>query len=328
MAKPLDAQAKKQRRLKWTAGILAAILLLLLAALAYYLLNKKSVTMVLPGTAKAAPRYVSSVYQDFGTISGVAVSPNGANVYVVDQPKSQVWRFNANGTFLGTFGGPKDKVAQHALTTPMYIACGPNGDVYVTDRARALISIFSSTGVFKRDFTPTAKDFTWSPIAVWVDKNENVYVADANGEKEHRILVFDKAGKLKFQFGEAGHNQGELSFPNGVSVSPDGNIFVTDSNNARVQEFNSKGKFLRILPGDFSRPIGIDASYGGTVEVVDMFAHNITAFDSSTGARLYTYGGQGIRDGEFRYPMGIAVSKNGRVYVADRQNRRLQIWQY
>lgn len=327
MKKPLDAQAKKQRRLKRTAAILALILLLLLLALAYYLLNKKSVTAVIPGVAKSAPRYVTSAYADFNTISGVAVSPNGNNVYVVDQPLARIWHFGANGKLLGTFGGPRDKVAKSALSTPTYVACAPNGDVYVTDRSALRVTVFTAAGVYKNDFGPSDPTLTWSPLAIYVAKNYDVYITDASADV-HRVLVFDKNGKLKFQFGKSGSDRGDLAYPNGISISANGNIFIADSNNARVQEFDSKGKFKRILPGDFSRPIGIAATYDNTVDVVEMFGHNVQAFDAGTGAILYTYGKQGIKDGEFSYPMGIAISKSGRVFIADRQNRRLQIWQY
>jgi DNA-binding beta-propeller fold protein YncE len=63
---------------------------------------------------------------------------------------------------------------------------------------------------------------------------------------------------------------------------------------------------------------------------VDTVNQNVVVFDVQ-GPRpksLFSFGGYGIGDGEWRYPVGIAADGAGRVYVTDRINNRVQVWSY
>jgi len=113
-----------------------------------------------------------------------------------------------------------------------------------------------------------------------------------------------------------------------LSVDDEGNIYVTDSGNARIQKFTSDGQFLETWGvrgtdnGEFEYPTGI-ATYESNVYVVDREQHRIQVFDS-TGKFLQSWGEFGSEQGEFFYPHGIAISNDGVVYVADTKNHRIQ----
>ena len=108
----------------------------------------------------------------------------------------------------------------------------------------------------------------------------------------------------------------------------EGNVYVTDSGNARVQKFTSDGQFLKAWGvsgtdnGEFKKPTGI-ATYENNVYVVDSEQSRIQVFDS-TGKFLQSWGKFGSDQGEFFYPQGISISNDGVVYVADTKNHRIQ----
>jgi len=113
-----------------------------------------------------------------------------------------------------------------------------------------------------------------------------------------------------------------------ISVDNEGNVYVTDSGNARVQKFTSDGQFLETWGvsgagnGEFRNPVGI-ATYENNVYVVDRELNRVQVFDSE-GKFLQSWGKFGFEQGEFFYPQGISISNDGIIFVADTKNHRIQ----
>ena len=139
----------------------------------------------------------------------------------------------------------------------------------------------------------------------------------------------DNAHSYVLQWGSFGQIDGGHFFQlEGLSVDNEGNVYVTDSGNARIQKFTSDGQFLKTWGvsgtdnGEFKKPTGI-ATYENNVYVVDSEQARIQVFDS-TGKFLQSWGKFGSDQGEFFYPQGISISNDGVVYVADTKNHRIQ----
>jgi len=139
----------------------------------------------------------------------------------------------------------------------------------------------------------------------------------------------DNAHSYVLQWGSFGQIDGGHFFQlESLSVDNEGNVYVTDSGNARIQKFTSDGQFLEtwgvsgIDNGEFKKPTGI-ATYENNVYVVDSEQARIQVFDS-TGKFLQSWGKFGSEQGEFFYPQGISISNDGVVYVADTKNHRIQ----
>jgi len=139
----------------------------------------------------------------------------------------------------------------------------------------------------------------------------------------------DNAHSYILEWGNFGiTDNGQFFHPESLSFDSDGNVYVTDAGNARIQKFTSDGQFLEAWGvrgmgnGEFNYPTGI-TTYENNVYVVDREQSKIQVFDS-TGKFLQSWGEFGSDQGEFFYPHGIAISNDGVVYVADTKNHRIQ----
>ena len=106
---------------------------------------------------------------------------------------------------------------------------------------------------------------------------------------------------------------------------------MADTNNHRVQVFNSSGGFQSTFGsfgtgnGQFNSPNGIAVGSGGNIYVADTNNRRVQIFNSS-GVFQSAFGSNGSGDGEFNFPAGIAVDGGGNIYVADSGNRHVQIF--
>ncbi len=131
------------------------------------------------------------------------------------------------------------------------------------------------------------------------------------------------------QFGSSGSGDGQFNYPFGITLDASGNIYVVDSDNNRVQKFDSSGAYLSQFgsygmgDGQFSGPYGIALDASGNIYVVDSYNSRVQKFDSS-GAYLSQFGSAGSGDGQFNFPEGIALDASGNIYVTDRNDNRVQ----
>jgi len=145
------------------------------------------------------------------------------------------------------------------------------------------------------------------------------------------VIQFDgRTGKVLRQWGA-----GVFAMPHGLSIGPDGNLWMTDVALHQVFKFSPDGTLLltlgeRGVPGDdgghFNRPTDVAALADGSFYVSDGYRNTRVAKFAADGRFLFQWGRPGRGPGEFQTPHGIAVDAGGRVYVADRQNDRVQVF--
>ncbi len=329
-----DPEERKRRRRK----ALLLFFLLLLAALVLlfgglYLWLRKPVTeMPIPGlVTEPVPHYSYSIY-GVTKPTGVAVSPSGDRVYVTETDGERIVRiFDGKGTPMGTIKPPAATGAEH---TPVYVALDPtNGDVYVSDRPTGSIYVYNRDGLWRRTFDPGKDLKGWQPLGLGFDAKGNLYVTDVSGPF-NTVHEFGPDGALIRTIGEAGM----FSFPNGVSVDAAGNLYVTDSNHGRLVVFDAGGKQRAVIKrgpgqGDLGLPRGTAVDDTGRVYVVDTSSHSVQLYRAITDADrlpkfIGSFGVEGSEDGGFEFPFGVATDTRARVYVADWNNDRVQVWSY
>jgi sugar lactone lactonase YvrE len=121
--------------------------------------------------------------------------------------------------------------------------------------------------------------------------------------------------------------------PRDATIGDDGNLYVVDGGNFRVQVFSAKGDYLRSFgkigrqSGQFSRPKGIGVDKDGNVYVVDTAFGNFQIFNAQ-GQLLLAVGSRNSTAGPARFmlPAGLAIDEDGRVYVVDQYFRKVDIF--
>lgn len=132
-------------------------------------------------------------------------------------------------------------------------------------------------------------------------------------------------------FGSMGSSDGQLKSPADVAVDPQGNLWVVDKTNNRIQKFDPTGKYLAKFgslgsgDGQFNRPTSIAIAANGNLLVTDAGNARVQRF-SSAGAYISKFGSKGSGNGQFSGagPEGIAIDVTGNVWVSDTSGGRLQ----
>ncbi|KGL61729.1 peptidyl-alpha-hydroxyglycine alpha-amidating lyase family protein [Polaribacter sp. Hel1_85] len=178
------------------------------------------------------------------------------------------------------------------------------------------------------------------PSGLGIDSNNNILVLHRTGRiwgdtfpekkiQENTILTLDK------ETGEVLKSWGADLFimPHGLEIDKENNIWVTDVGLQQVFKFSSEGKLLLTLgeariQGDdsshFNLPTDIAVSDDGSFYVSDGYYNRRVVKFSKDGAYLFEWGKHGNKRGEFIVPHGIDLDNLGNVYVADRENNRIQ----
>lgn len=131
------------------------------------------------------------------------------------------------------------------------------------------------------------------------------------------------------QWGSLGTANGDFDTPSGIAIDASDDVYVTDTNNNRIEKFDSSGVFILAFGasgtgnGQFTTPLGIAVDPSGNVYVADSGNNRIEKFDSS-GNYLTQWGSSGTGNGQFDTPEGVAVDYLGNVYVLDTNNNRVQ----
>ena len=327
-----DDAAPLSRRRKVLLVLLTSMCAVFVVVSGWYLLNRKPITQLpLPViTVEQIPHYAFSVY-GVTAPTGVAVSADGSRIYVTQTSRDPgVLIFDGSGRTLGVARPPASTGAIHV---PVYVAVEPrSGDVYVSDRPTGSIYVYSADGRYRRTFDPGPSLDGWQPLGLGFDARGDLFVTDVGGP--NRIHVFGADGTLVRSIGAAG----ALNFPNGVAVDAADNVYVTDSNNGRLVVFDPAGRQIAVIrrgpaEGDLGLPRGAAVDDAGRVYVVDTTAHAVQLYQAlAPGDRSPRYigrfGVQGTDDGAFEFPNGVAVDGRARVYVADWDNNRVQVWTF
>ena len=164
---------------------------------------------------------------------------------------------------------------------------------------------------------------------VGVDRNDNVFVFNRG---EHPMIVFDREGKFLRSFGE-----GLFPRAHGVFMAPDDTVWLTDDGDHTVRQCTLEGKVLLTLgisgkpapymSGEpFHRCTHTAMSPQGDIYVSDGYGNSRVHKYAPNGKLLFSWGGPGTDPGEFNIAHNITCDADGWVYVADRENHRVQVF--
>lgn len=174
---------------------------------------------------------------------------------------------------------------------------------------------FGEFGVMEGQFT--------EPSGVAVNAQNDIIVADTNN---HRIQIFDKEGRFKFQFGECGKRDGQLLYPNRVAVvRTSGDIIVTErSPTHQIQIYNQYGQFVRKFGANIlQHPRGVTVDNKGRVVVVECKVMRVIIFDQS-GNVLQKFG----CSKHLEFPNGVVVNDKQEIFISDNRAHCVKVFNY
>jgi RHS repeat-associated protein len=231
--------------------------------------------------------------------------------------------------YLLTFGSTGHENGE--FETPTNAATDSSGDVWVVDYENNRIEEFSSAGTWLANYgkagtSETELDFE-RPVGIAINQSSNdVYVTDQNN---NRVVKFSAStGKVIRVFGKDGNKAGEFTEPHGVALDGKGHLWVVDSGNNRLEEFNEEGTYLKTVGekgttcGDFTKPSNVAIS-GEDMYVTDAGNSRVEKF-TEEGKTCTQFGTAGTGAGQFKEPNGIAVGPTGHPFVVDQGNDRVQ----
>ena len=259
------------------------------------------------------------------------------NIYVLDNGNIRVQKFTP---FLAV-----PSIAAPVITSPT------NGAM-IDSNAITVLGTFTTTGTITIDIILDGTDNIGSITA-----NDNTFGLVAGGglltNGVHTIVarttdsfgttadsapititinaVLGTSPTFLSTFGTEGTADGQFNSPRGIAFDSSGNIYVSESNNDRIQKFDSTGNFLSKFgtegsaDGQFDSPKGIALDTTGNIYVADDNNERIQIFDSS-GTLLTQFGTEGTADGQFDDPVDVALDTTGNIYVLDSGNSSVQIF--
>src|SRR5262245_18877390 len=183
--------------------------------------------------------------------------------------------------------------------------------------------------------------YSWLEVAaVACDSKDRVYVFNRG---EHPVMVFDRDGSFLSAWGE-----GVFVRPHGITIATDDSVYCTDDSDHTVKKFTPTGQLLSTL-GTSGRPSSTGATSmdfrtiqhsgppfhfptnlalgpNGDLFITDGYGNARVHKFAPDGRLICSWGEPGGGRGQFRIPHGIAVDREGTVYVADRENSRIQLF--
>ncbi|MEE8163726.1 MAG: 6-bladed beta-propeller [Anaerolineae bacterium] len=326
---PVGPQRQRPKRRRVLTFVLLLLLLHVVTAIAILVLcYEEGREALFPAPAGVAvPHFVFAI-DGIAQPVAVAASPRGDRIFVAEGAGDRLIRvFDRSGDYLTAIELPRKPLEKRA---PDVLAVGPDDRLYVVDSFQHEVLIYTLDGEFVGTFLPdNDPDFEWVPTGMFLDEAGNLYITDQTKHR-HRVLVFDPSGNLIMKFGLSGIGEGMLLFPTDILVDGGGQIFVADTNNSRIQVFDSNGEFLQLIHGtDLSLPRALFMDGDGRLHVLDSLGHSITAISLGDRPSIeYRYGVLGREAGEFYFPCDLARDGTGRIYIADRYNNRVQVWSF
>ena len=257
---------------------------------------------------------------------GIAIDSQG-NI-IVSEFFHKLLKLDPNGNLLTSFGTLGTGTGQ--LNRPRGLAIDPVDNLYVANGDNNVVQKYDKNGNYLRKIGSRAGGLPWSYLVmlfdVKLDSHGNIFVADTSN---NRIQKFDPNGNFLLNIGKSGAapalggaGNGQFNKPRAIAIGPNDILYVADTYNNRIQEFDNNGNFIRTFgqigsaPGQFLNPSGI---------VVDRSTGNIFVADTGN-ARIQIFNNNGQFLSQFKTriipmePYFSYIDKSGHLLVSDGAN--------
>lgn len=338
-----------------------------------------AIISTLAGTVRNIGDNTRAAVATLASPSGLAIDAAG-NVFVADAGAFRVRRISASTGVITTVAGSGEYIylSEHENTPatsatlyfPTSVAVDSAGNLFIADayhsRIRKVaagtdrISTFAGNGefAFSGDGGPATSAALNYPVGVAVDKTGNVFIADTDNSRIRRVdavtgIITTVAGSAEYGFaGDDGPaTAAELDSPEAVLVDAAGNLFISDTDNARIRRVDAATRVIKTAVGGggdefgffgdqgpateagLSFPSGLALDAAGNLYVADSGNNRIRRIDAQSGV-ITTVAGNGgsdplndnlaARTGGLDNPTDVALDAAGTLYIADAGNQRVR----
>lgn len=253
-------------------------------------------------------------------------------IYVLDSSNHRVQVFDESGLPLTSWGAFGDSPG--LFNEPWGIAVDET-NVYVADTWNHRIQKFTLDGEFVAAFgasgSPSVESgdeglgLFFGPRSIVLLDNNQMLITDTGN---HRMQLLDRDGNALQQIGGFGNLPGEMNEPVGISLAPNGSVFLADTWNSRVQQFSADLFAINDWPVDAwngtsinNKPYSAVDSFG-RIYITDPEGYRVLIFNPD-GSYLARFGTFGTGVNNFGIPNGIFIDEMDNVYVADAGNNRI-----
>jgi sugar lactone lactonase YvrE len=248
---------------------------------------------------------------------GIAVDSK-SSLYIADQKVGAIFIFNTETRDVDMI---KNSVHAHFVRI-IGLAMDDDDRLFVSDPGLRHVLVFNKEHKPEDVITDGIAD----PGGLAIDtRNRLLYVADVELDQ---ILVYDADTlKLLRKIGTTGHKHeltspGDFAKPAAVAVDAEGNLYVADTMNNRIEIFDADGQFISTFgkagdgPSYFARPKGVAIDGDGHIWVADGMQDRVQVFNNE-GQLLISFGGHGLLPGQFQGLVAIAIDKQNRVFTTE-----------
>jgi len=242
----------------------------------------------------------------------------GETLYLVDFT-ARIQAFTLDGRHTGlTFTTPDYRNGR-----PSGLGVDNRGHLLVSDSHYHCVRVYDAEGQIEKTLSA---DFGY--VSDCVQDADGFYYVSEFGQTD-RITKLDSDGKLVLRWGEPGSGPGQLLRSRSLALGPDGNLYVADGCNHRVQVFTRSGVFVKTIGkagselGEFSYPYDLAFGPDGSFYVVERGNCRVQKFNRD-GDAVAVWGSNGRGLGQLADPWALVVDHLGRVHVIDTENHRVQ----
>lgn len=240
--------------------------------------------------------------------AGVAVNSKG-HIYVFHRGKHPLMEFDSSGKFLRS-------IADDLFITAHMVRVDPEDNIWTADIGSHVVLKLSPEGrvllALGRMRIPgdDVGHFNQPTDVAW-DRNGNVYVTDGYGNS--RVLKFDKYGNKVLGWGMKGSGPGQFDTPHTIAIDGD-LVYVGDRENARIEIFDTNGRFLR--QWNLGHPFGLVITPDHFLYMCDAIAARILKIEAQ-GKVVGSFTGPPPGQGPHFDPHEIAIRPDGSIYTAE-----------
>ena len=287
--------------------------------------NSKELIPVRRKPSVLKPERVFNLGNANARVSGIVCTQKYRNIVITDT-ENRCLQILSEGNILYTIGPPEVE-----LKRPVALAIDSTNDLFVLDQESRKIHKIRLSGDSLLSFSTQPRRGPEKPWDIAISPDNTVYISDWS---RRRIYAYNSQTGKKIRSikgcykRDTGDKYVKFSRPAGLAFDLGGRLMVVDRGERCVWCINLEGDELIKVIGEthLQTPYGIAVAKDGKIVVTESESDCVSVFGGENGELLHYFGGTGTDEGLLCGPHHVFVDENMKIYVADTQNRRVQIF--